>query len=169
MLGHGCVITSHLRFTYNKRVQMMIISIAFPKWKHSNFDFPWHLSSHSNGKSSQVKVMASNQTDDRSINFIKDFFSFYITAETKKVPFCWQYLGTHFLEWKCMIFFIKISLNFVPMGSVNNIQALVQITAWHWPGDTCMHHWTSVNKNDQISLVLSLIHAWFVKYMGNMM
>ena len=30
---------------------------------------------------------------------------------------------------------IKISLNFVPKGPVNNILALVQIMAWGWPGD----------------------------------
>ena len=30
---------------------------------------------------------------------------------------------------------IKISLNFVPMGSINNIPALVQIMAWRRPGD----------------------------------
>ena len=33
----------------------------------------------------------------------------------------------HFLEWKCVIFFIKISLKFVPKGPVNNIPALVQM------------------------------------------
>ena len=30
---------------------------------------------------------------------------------------------------------IKISLKFVPGGSINNIPALVQIMAWHRPGD----------------------------------
>ena len=30
---------------------------------------------------------------------------------------------------------IKISLKFVPMGPINNFQALVQIMAWHCPGD----------------------------------
>ena len=30
---------------------------------------------------------------------------------------------------------IKISLNFVPKGSINNIPALVQIMAQHWPSD----------------------------------
>ena len=29
---------------------------------------------------------------------------------------------------------INISLKFVPKGSINNISALVQIMAWHWPG-----------------------------------
>ena len=30
---------------------------------------------------------------------------------------------------------VKISLKFVLNGSINNIPALVQITAWRWPGD----------------------------------
>ena len=30
---------------------------------------------------------------------------------------------------------IKISLKFVPQGPINNIPALVQIMAWHHPGD----------------------------------
>ena len=30
---------------------------------------------------------------------------------------------------------IKISLKFVPKGPINNIPSLVQIMAWHWPGD----------------------------------
>ena len=30
---------------------------------------------------------------------------------------------------------IKISLKFVPRGRINNIPALVQIMAWHWPDD----------------------------------
>ena len=30
---------------------------------------------------------------------------------------------------------IKISLKFVPKGSINNIPALLQIMAWHQPGD----------------------------------
>ena len=31
---------------------------------------------------------------------------------------------------------IKISLKFVPKGQINNIPALVQIMALHWPGDS---------------------------------
>ena len=30
---------------------------------------------------------------------------------------------------------IKISLNFVPRSPINNVSALVQITAWRRPGD----------------------------------
>ena len=32
------------------------------------------------------------------------------------------------------MFLIKISLKFVPKGPINNIPALIQIMAWHWPG-----------------------------------
>ena len=30
---------------------------------------------------------------------------------------------------------VKISLKFVPKSPINNIPALVQIMAWHWPGN----------------------------------
>ena len=51
--------------------------------------------------------------------------------------------GCHFADniFKCIFLdenlwiLIKISLKFVPKGSINNIQALVQIMAWHRPGD----------------------------------
>ena len=32
-------------------------------------------------------------------------------------------------------FFIKISLNFIPKGLMNNIHTLVQIMTWHRPDD----------------------------------
>ena len=40
-----------------------------------------------------------------------------------------------FLEQMNIWISIKISLNFVPKGSINNITGLVQIMAWHRPGD----------------------------------
>ena len=40
----------------------------------------------------------------------------------------------HFLNENVSIS-IKISLKFVPNGPINNIPSLVQITAWHRPGD----------------------------------
>ena len=50
--------------------------------------------------------------------------------------------GHHFTDiFKCIFLkeniwiTIKISLKFVPMGPINNIPALVQIMAWHRPGD----------------------------------
>ena len=36
---------------------------------------------------------------------------------------------------------IKISLKFVPKGSIDNIPALVQIMAWHRPGYKPLNHW----------------------------
>ena len=42
---------------------------------------------------------------------------------------------------KCIFFnenvriLIKISLNFVPKGEINDIPALLQIMVWRWPGD----------------------------------
>ena len=39
-----------------------------------------------------------------------------------------------FPEWKCMYISIKISLKFVPKGSINNIVALVQIMACRLAG-----------------------------------
>ena len=50
-----------------------------------------------------------------------------------------HHFPNHIFKW---IFFnenvwisIKISLKFVPKGPINNIPALVQIMAWHRPGD----------------------------------
>ena len=46
--------------------------------------------------------------------------------------------------------FVKISLNFVPTGQINNIPALVQIMAWRRPGDNPAsremldRHWANV-------------------------
>ena len=49
-----------------------------------------------------------------------------------KMAAIFQYI---FLQWKHVIFFIKISLKFVPKGLINNIPSLVQIMAWCRPGD----------------------------------
>ena len=51
--------------------------------------------------------------------------------------------GRHFADdmFKCIflndniLILIKISLKFVPRGSINNIPALIQIMAWRRPGD----------------------------------
>ena len=40
---------------------------------------------------------------------------------------------------------IQISLKFVPKGSINNIPALVQIMAWHRPGDKLLSEPVMVN------------------------
>ena len=36
---------------------------------------------------------------------------------------------------KDVLISIKISLKFIPNGPISNIPQLVQIMAWHWPGD----------------------------------
>ena len=48
---------------------------------------------------------------------------------------------------------IKISLKFLPKGPINNIQALVQVMAWHRPGDKPL---------SEPMLVSLLTHIWCV-------
>ena len=58
----------------------------------------------------------------------------HIEAETKRPPFFRRHFQLHIVnenDW----FSIKISLNFVPKGQINNISALVQKMAWRRPGD----------------------------------
>ena len=63
-------------------------------------------------------------------------------------PFCVNKMtttttGRHFANdiFKCIFLNenvwipVKISLKFVPKGPINNIPALIQIMAWHWPGN----------------------------------
>ena len=84
-----------------------------------------------------------------------------IMGERKDVCFCQQVLNTlrlrengrHFADdiFKCIFFNenvwipIKISLKFVPKGPINNIPALVQIMAWHRPGDKPLSEPTMVS------------------------
>ena len=66
--------------------------------------------------------------------------------------------GRHFAEdiFKCIFLnenvsiSIKISLKFVPKGPINNIPALVQIMAWHWPGDRPLSELMMVNLSTHI-------------------
>ena len=44
-----------------------------------------------------------------------------------------------------MTFSIKIPLKFVLKGPFNNIPELVQIMAWHWPGDKSLSEPMMVN------------------------
>ena len=50
---------------------------------------------------------------------------------------------------------IKISLKFVPKGSINNIPALVQIMAWRRPGDKPLSEPMMVNLPTRHSASLS--------------
>ena len=53
-----------------------------------------------------------------------------------KMAAIFQMTFSNAFSWmKIYEFFIKMSLNFVPKGPVNNIPALVQILAWRQPGD----------------------------------
>ena len=58
----------------------------------------------------------------------------HIEVETRWPPFSRRHFRTHFLERKCYNL-INDSLKFVPDGPINNFPVLVQIMAWHRPGD----------------------------------
>ena len=45
-----------------------------------------------------------------------------------------QHFQMHFVEWKYMNFDQSFT-EVCPKGPISNILALVQITAWQWPGD----------------------------------
>ena len=55
-------------------------------------------------------------------------------GQTKWPQFSWWHFQRDFLEWKYRIFF-NISVKFILKGPINNIPALFQVMAWHWPGD----------------------------------
>ena len=68
----------------------------------------------------------------------------YSSFNTRRVSTLWpRQNGRHFPDaiFKCIFLnenvwiSLKISLKFVPKGPINNIPALVQIMAWHRPGD----------------------------------
>ena len=79
---------------------------------------------------------------------------FHVLVTTWSAQACWspdfflthwgqEKNGRHFPDdiFKCIFFneivwiLLKISLKFVPKVQINNVQALVQIMAWHRPGD----------------------------------
>ena len=74
-----------------------------------------------------------------SIKFVNKFILSFICINTLRL----RQNGLHFTDdtFKCVFLNenvripIKISLKFVPTGSINSIPALVQIMAWCWPGD----------------------------------
>ena len=55
-------------------------------------------------------------------------------GQTKQTPFRRRHFQMHFLNENVWIP-IPISSKFIPMGAVNKVPALVQIMAWHRPGD----------------------------------
>ena len=50
-----------------------------------------------------------------------------------------------------VLILIKMSLKFIPMGPINNIPALVQIMAWHLPGNKPL---------SQLIMIILLIHIY---------
>ena len=79
--------------------------------------------------------------------------SHYIVTSTKWLPFCWQHIQIHFIEWR-LLHLIQISLKFVPKDLLDNKwQAFVQVMAWLWAGDKllsapmmayCRLKWTTI-------------------------
>ena len=57
-------------------------------------------------------------------------------------------------SWTKMYEYMKISLKFVPKGTINNIPALVQIMAWHRPGETSLR---------ELIMVSLLMHIWVTR------
>ena len=72
----------------------------------------------------------------------------------------------NFLWWKLFLF-IQIWQKFNPQGSINNNPSLVQVMAWHWPGDKPM----MASSNESISYVgLWKYMQWYMdhwKYIRN--
>ena len=58
----------------------------------------------------------------------------FFTANTQNIIH-WIMFQNYIFENENIRISIKISLKFVPKGPINNIQALVQVMAWHRPGD----------------------------------
>ena len=54
-----------------------------------------------------------------------------LRTRQNRPPFCSWYVHMHFLERN----WTNISLKFVPKVQINNTSVLVQIMAWHQPGD----------------------------------
>ena len=81
----------------------------------------------------KIILLQCLKQNDNSIYII------YQWVNTMRVRQNGCYLTNNIFKW---IFFnenvcilIKISLKFVPRGPINNIPSLVQIMAWHRPGD----------------------------------
>ena len=63
-----------------------------------------------------------------------DVMDLNIATETKWPPFRRRHFNVHFFNENAWIF-IKMSMKFLPMCSINNIPTLVQIMAWRRQGD----------------------------------
>ena len=76
----------------------------------------------------------------------------HIEAETKWTPFADDIFKRIFLNENFWIL-IKIALQFVPEGSITSILALVQIMAWHRPGDKPLSQPMMVNLPKHICVI----------------
>ena len=99
-----------------------------------------------------IKYLKTNKFHYNLINFRKNTHKRHPMAPWAMGCLLWvqsvntlgpRQIGCHFPDniFKCIFFnenvwiSIKISLKCVPKGPVNSIPALVQIMAWHWPGN----------------------------------
>ena len=99
---------------------------------HSQKRLP-HLIRVSSGQSSVLYVSVQVIVLESNIHF---GCRWYIHWSWDKMAISLQTTYSNAFSWMKMYEFpIKISLKFVPKGSINNIPALVQIMAWRWPGD----------------------------------
>ena len=119
-------------------------TILWPSYLHNGISYRWHWIS------TQISIKPEAILISTRIHF-KNFYKsaiFLLSSGANRT--CWiintlrpGQNGCHFTDdiFKCVFFnenapiLIKISLKFVPRVPNNNIQALVQIMAWCWPGN----------------------------------
>ena len=86
-------------------------------------------------RSQCVNTLTSGQTEH--ICDIRHFFN----AKNKHSHFTWSLIFYLYSNWgqihlnEDVRILLKVVLKFVPRVQINNIPALLQIMAWHWPGD----------------------------------
>ena len=78
----------------------------------------------------------------------------HIEAETKWPPFSRWHFQMHFFRMKNMWISIKILLEFVPKGPINNIPACVQIMAW------CRSSDKPLSEPIMVSLLMHICVTW---------
>ena len=86
----------------------------------------------------------------------------HIEAETIWPPFYRWHFQIHFCEWKIWIL-IEISLKFVPKGTIDNMQALVQVMAWHRTGDKPLLEPMVTQFNDTYMRHLLSVSSFFIE------
>ena len=91
------------------------LSIVIAVWhnKYCNYHLEWCVRRHLHIMTQPLNTLRPRQNGR---HFADDIFKCIFLNENVWIP-------------------IKFSLKFVPQGSINKIPALVQIMAWHRPGD----------------------------------